>query len=74
MELGGHDIVRVASQDSDALARCAVPDSNRLIIGGGELRPRVSSDQKVELLMGSQSKASHDEIAQFGRSPYAHAA
>ena len=32
VELGGHDVVRVSSEDSNAVPRCAVPDANRLVV------------------------------------------
>ena len=33
MELGGHDIMGVASKDGDAVSGGAVPDANRLVVG-----------------------------------------
>ena len=33
MELGRHNVVRVASEDGDTVARGAVPYANRLIVG-----------------------------------------
>lgn len=37
MELDGHDIVRVACEDGDALPRGAVPDTNGLIVRARDL-------------------------------------
>jgi hypothetical protein len=37
VEKGGHDIMRVTGENGDAVSRCAVPDANRLIIGGRNL-------------------------------------
>ena len=42
MELGGHDIVRVAREDGDAVARCAVPYADCLVVGCRELRCGVN--------------------------------
>lgn len=37
VELGRHYVVRVAGEHCDAVARGAVPDPNRLVVGAGDL-------------------------------------
>jgi hypothetical protein len=37
MEVCGHDIVGMTSKDGDAVAGCAVPYADRLVVGGGNL-------------------------------------
>lgn len=43
VELCRHDIVRVPSQDGNAVSRSAVPDADRLVVGRGKLRWRCCS-------------------------------
>ena len=68
MELCGHDIMWVASEDGNALTGCTVPDTNCLIIWARKL-PNCIKPKKVNLknlyqqvYNDSRSKASHDEI------------
>ena len=37
MDLGGHDIVRMAGEDCNTVAGRAVPDTNGLVVGAREL-------------------------------------
>ena len=37
VELGGHNVVRVAGEDGDALPRGTVPDANGLVVRAGDL-------------------------------------
>lgn len=49
MELGGHDVVRVAGEDGDTVAGCAVPYANSLIVRGGDLEGRLVSISAVKV-------------------------
>jgi hypothetical protein len=71
VEERAHDEVGVPSENGDAVARRAVPHTNRLVIGGGDLRNANApfSKRRRDTEDGSRSTASRDEIAQCEHNP-----
>ena len=67
MEERRHDVVRVSGENSNAVTRGRIPDSNRLVIGARELmqkRPFSLRLKRQHKLWYVQSRASHDGIEQ----------
>lgn len=68
VELGRHDVMRMSGQDSDAVARRAVPDTDRLVVRCGNLCPaRVSDHEKLTQSQYILSRAFRDGTAQSER-------
>lgn len=55
VEVGGHHVVRVSSEDSYAVTRSAVPYPDGLIVGGGDLK-----ESRSALSKGTARRVSHN--------------